>query len=423
MGASTLIRGAVAGITLALLLLATSNASADPPGQESSGQETSAASEPRTQETEAEPAQIREPEAVAATDEVRFRVYGRLKADASLDTSLIDPGNFARWVESPDLTAEHSHFNLTVRESRVGLDVTAPGDGPRISGHVEIDFYGGGTENRNIVQLRHAHIDVDWDDWSLVAGQFSDVISPLVPTTVNYSVAWWAGNMGYRRPQVRITRRFGDSDGWLVLTAAVTRTIGDAFAEEPGDSGVDSGRPTLQGRAAWEWTAHGRRGGVGISGHQGSEDLRDDFGDLGREYDSWSVGGDLMLPLGERWLVKAEAWTGENLDDYLGGIGQGLNLERATGVRATGGWGSVEFRPSPRLLISAGAGVDDPDDGDLPADQVRVRTYNRALWANAIIDLGRGLSTGFELSHWRTDHGSLRNGDAFRFQAALIFLF
>lgn len=420
MGAATLIRRAGASVLLIALLPVTTAAA---PQETASAETEPAVAATSPQETEGEPAQVREHEHEPAEDEFRFHAYGRLKADASLDTALIDPGNFARWVESPDLTDEHSHFNMTVRESRVGLDMTAPGMGPRISGHIEIDFYGGGPENRNVVQLRHAHIDVDWERWSLIAGQFSDVISPLVPTTVNYSVAWWVGNIGYRRPQFRVTRRFGEGDAGLVVAGAVSRTIGDDFAQEPGDSGVDSGRPSIQGRIAWEWLGGGRRGGIGISAHQGTEDLRDDFGPAGQEYDSWSVGGDLMMPVGQRWLIKAEAWTGRNLDDYLGGIGQGIDLTRQTGVRATGGWASLEFRPSTALLLSAGAGIDDPEDADLPADQVRARTYNRAIWANAIVDIGRGLSTGFEVSHWRTDHGRLRNGDAFRAQAALIFAF
>jgi len=54
---------------------------------------------------------------------------------------------------------------------------------------------------------------------------------------------------------------------------------------------------------------------------------------------------------------------------------------------------------------------------------VQTRTYNRSIWANALIDLGRGLSAGCEVSHWRTEHGELRAGDALRFQTALIFSF
>lgn len=355
---------------------------------------------------------------------VRWELYGRLKADASLDSALVDPGNFARWVESPELAENHSHFNMTVRETRLGLHVHAPPGGPTISGHVEIDFYGGGAENRNVVMLRHAHIDVVWDSgWSLIAGQYSDVISPLAPTTVNYSVAWWVGNIGYRRPQLRATKRFGSSRSALVLTGAVSRTIGDDFAQEPGDSGVDSGRPTVQGRAAWEWDSGGRRAGIGISGHQGVEDLHADFPGSGLEYASWSVGVDVLVPLADRWLFKGEAWTGANLDDYLGGIGQGINLDARTDIRARGGWASIEFRASELLLLSAGGGIDDPRDEDLASNDTLVRTLNRVFWANAIVDLGRGLSTGLEVSHWHTEHGDQRPGEALRGQAALIFNF
>jgi len=331
---------------LAAILVAGTGALAAP--EPALAQESSATPQQhRGQETDDASAQVREPEAIPATEEFQFRFYGRLKADASLDTALVDPGNFARWVESPDLSEEHTHFNLTVRESRLGFDVTAPGDGPSISGHVEVDFYGGGAENRNVLMLRHAHIDIDWDSgWSLLAGQYSDVISPLAPTTVNYPVAWWVGNIGYRRPQLRVSRRFGDPDGGLLVTAAVSRTIGDDFALEPGDSGVDSGRPTVQGRIAWEWRQGRNQAGFGVSGHQGVEDLSDDFGEPGLDYESWSIGLDARLPLGQRWLFKGEVWTGENLDDYLGGIAQGINLDGGVGVRSTGGWGSIEFRPA-----------------------------------------------------------------------------
>ncbi len=355
---------------------------------------------------------------------VRWELYGRLKADASLDSALVDPGNFARWVESPELTESHSHFNMTVRETRLGLHVHAPPGGPEISGHVEVDFYGGGAENRNVVMLRHAHIDVAWNSgWSLIAGQYSDVISPLAPTTVNYSVAWWAGNIGYRRPQFRATKRFGSGTSGLVLAGAVSRTIGDDFVREPGDSGADSGRPAVQTRAAWEWRSGDRRAGVGVSGHQGLENLHADLPQSGLEYESWSIGIDLLLPLGDRWLFKGEAWIGSNLDDYLGGIGQGINLSARTAVRATGGWGALEFRPDESLLVSVGGGIDDPDDEDLLLADTLVRTLNRVLWLNAIIDLGRGLSTGLEISHWHTEHGDQRPGDAVRGQAALIFSF
>ena len=42
--------------------------------------------------------------------------------------------------------------------------------------------------------------------FTILGGQTWDVISPLNPRSLNYSVYWWAGNIGYRRPQVRLTK-------------------------------------------------------------------------------------------------------------------------------------------------------------------------------------------------------------------------
>ena len=112
-----------------------------------------------------------------------IKVYGRLKADASYDTSRTDDGNFARWVMPEGDKDDDDLFNLTARESRLGLNLTGPG-APSIetSGRVEIDFYEGGSENKSRIMMRHAYIQLDWPDYdmSLLAGQTSDDQWPFV---------------------------------------------------------------------------------------------------------------------------------------------------------------------------------------------------------------------------------------------------
>ena len=354
---------------------------------------------------------------------VRWSLYGLLKTDASVDSSPVNPGNFARWVEAADRVADHAHFNLTVRQTRLGIRATAPsGDGPDVSARLEVDFYGGGTENRNFLQLRHSYVQVQWESgWQVLAGQTSDLISPLVPRTVNYPVTWWAGNIGYRRPQVRVTRRVSvDSDRSFDLAVAASRTIGDSFSSEPGDSGVDSGRPTLQGRIGYAFGLAGRSAGIGVSGHWGEESLSADFGRTDLEFPSWSVNVDLALPLAPGLLLKAEAWRGRNLDDYLGAIGQGINLVEEHCLSARGGWASLEVDAAERLTLSAGAGLDDPDDGDL---EPGARSHNRAIWVNGFYELTNELTAALEISHWRTQYLARPTGDALRVQTALSFSF
>ena len=100
------------------------------------------------------------------------------------------------------------------------------GEDIQTGGRVEIDFYGGGAENKSNPMMRHAYLNLDWpkDKFSILAGQTSDVISPLFPDTLNYTVGWWVGNIGYRRPQIRLTKSYTlDKDMELKLEGALAQ--------------------------------------------------------------------------------------------------------------------------------------------------------------------------------------------------------
>ncbi len=355
---------------------------------------------------------------------IRWDPYGYIKLDASVDSDAIEPGNFARWVADPALEQPHRHFNITARQTRLGLWIIGPEESSfQARGRVEIDFYGGGGENKNGVQLRHAYIQLDWPerDLRLIAGQTFDIISPLVPRTVNYTVAWWSGNIGYRRPLVSLTHTAGEGPHRLILTGGVSRTIGDDFKPtEPGDAGADSGLPSVQARGAYAWDMHGRSGSIGVSGHWGQEDVGTLLELEDSEFDSWSVNLDLSIPIGSKVTLKAEAFTGQNLDDYFGGVGQGVNIDLDREVEASGGWLSIEIDPNDKVRLGVGFGIDNPEDGDL---DVGARTLNRSVWGNFFYDFTDYLSTAWEVSWWATDYKDRGEGTAFRFQGAMIFSF
>jgi hypothetical protein len=356
---------------------------------------------------------------------VRFEPYGKVKLDASWDESLVNAGDYARWVESPGRFRDHDHVNLTARETRLGVRLIGGGkEGLAVSGKVELDFYGGGAANKNRPQLRHAMVLLDWkgSGWSFLAGQTGDVVSPLYPSTVNYTVAWWVGNIGYRRPQLRATHGWSRDGGRrLALELALARTVGDDFAEaEPGDSGADSGLPTLQSRVAYTWPgAGGHEATLGVSGHWGRENVHDGEAEPHTDLDSWSAGIDLALPLTGDTTLRAEVWTGTNLDDFLGGAGQGIEVDSGETIDASGGWLSVETVADP-WRFGVGAGVDDPDQAFL-TDEGRAR--NLALWANAFYDLTSAIRFGGEISYWETEYRGLETGTALRVQGTVIYAF
>jgi hypothetical protein len=130
--------------------------------------------------------------------------YGIGWLNTAYETSRTVTGAFVLFVLPGDVQGDPS-FIVNARATRLGFDVTGPMIlGAETAGRIEFDFHGQAeTENRTGVLLRHAYGEFKTPTSRFVAGQTWDVISPLLPTTVNYGVGWAAGNIGYRRAQVR----------------------------------------------------------------------------------------------------------------------------------------------------------------------------------------------------------------------------
>jgi len=352
-------------------------------------------------------------------------LYGYIKLDTAWDLARTDAGDFARWVESEQGRVDDGQFNVTAKQTRLGLKFKGPeSDGLKTSGRIEIDFYGGGTENKPVPMLRHAYMVLDWptERFSILAGQTSDVFSPLNPETLNYSVQWWAGNIGYRRPQVRLTKVFKLADDVdLKLEGAVARTIGRDGPFDPGDTGEDRCLPGIQGRTSLTFPLFAPKPTtVGFSGHFAIEEYDLDAADTHRELESWSANLDVTQPITTWMEIKGELFTGQLLDPYLGGIGQGVSATTVRGLASCGGWLAVCLTPWKQWTFNVGASVEALDKGEVAAD---ARTVNRTIWGNVLYSITDHASVGFELSNWHTDYKGRSPGDSMRAQMSFIYKF
>lgn len=365
-----------------------------------------------------------------------IQLYGYLKVDAAYDTSRTTTGNYVVWVDSDTTRHNDNEFNLTANQTRLGMKITGPEDQDVVtSGRAEIDFYGkSGDENKAKIQLRHAYLKIDWPDdrFNIIAGQTSDVFSPLNPSTLNYTVLWDCGNIGYRHPQIRLTKSIAlNSNVDLKLEAAVSRTIGDdeLVTTAGAKSGEDSGFPTLQARGALIFPLLDYKPTtIGISGHWGKEEYdRTSTTASSEEMESWSLNLDITQPI-NKWLTfKGELFSGENLDNYFGGIGQGVRSTASGGITtyhnaiaSKGGWIAAGLGPWDKWRFNAGFGVDDPDNEDLSAG---ARTLNRSVFANAIYSINKNTEIGFELSQWHTERKGAGSADDLRAQTSFIYKF
>jgi len=358
-----------------------------------------------------------------------IQLYGYLKLDAAYDSSQTNNGNYAQWVEREDNNDDDDQFNMTANESRFGMKINGTDDGAmKTSGRVEVDFYGGSNENKSHLMMRHAYMKLDWpeDRFNIIAGQTSDVISPLFPSTVNYSVGWWTGNIGYRRPQIRLTKELGfETGGYLKLEGALARTIGRDDAIGGTESGEDAGFPTFQGRASLTLPMFGaKEATIGLSGHWGEEEYDLAVNGRDNEFTTWSLNLDYTQPICSKVQIKAELFTGENLDAYLGGIGQGVTttagLNQYKEIGSKGGWIAAGLGPWGNKRFNVGVAMDDVDRGDVNDGS---RTLNRSVFGNVYCALNKQTDVAFELSHWRTDYRGPGDGDSLRVQTSLIYKF
>lgn len=346
--------------------------------------------------------------------------YGAFWADMIYATERTSPGAFTLFVFSPEDQGE-SAFEIDARRTRFGLNVSGPKLGTaETGGRVEIDFQGNFvTENRAGVLLRHAYWEAKDDRTRILVGQNWDVASPLNPNTINYGTGWLAGNIGFRRAQFRAERFIAWSDRCLItLQGSLNQDVVPDFLTEPGIRREPSDWPVVEGRVAVSFgrqRAGADKTTIGLSGHIGETGF--DFLTPGppplslpveddARFRTWSINLDLYAPFNDQVGFQGEFFTGANLSNFLGGVGQGVCPCLRQPIRSTGGWGEFWYEMSACQEFHLGGGIDDPHDEDL----LLGRSSNLFLFVNTIRHITPALSTGLEITYWKTNYRETRQG-------------
>ena len=386
----------------------------------------------------------------------KFKPYGFVKLDAVHDDKRVYPssGNYIVYVPSGETTHQkHESFSMTARQTQLGLYILAPETYSWVAkGRLEMDFYGDGTAHENKAEplLRQAYVELTKGNYDIIAGQTNDLISPLAPNTLNYTVGWDAGNIGYRRPQLRFTYTYPvNAQNKLIGAIAAVRYKGLSNEDIDGDSkndGEDAGYPTIQGRLAWatkQLFCTEKESVFGISGHYGQEKIDWSMFDTNikgyhqRSPKTWSINADYEVPLTKRLALKGEWFYGSNLDDYFGGIGQGINTlttgkvgslvpvdeQFTSNIQSMGGWTQLTYQYN-KWKYNVGAGIDDPRNSDLSTASTAskaMRSRNTFYFGNFYYNLIPPVNLCLEYSHWDTKYKGFADGKDDRIQTSVIF--
>ena len=371
---------------------------------------------------------------VTTASGTNIQFYGFARFDASYDTGQIYPGNIALWAQPKTAGQNDAEWNLTAGATRLGLNLSGPDTkSMKLTGNIEFDFLTSvSTENNQTPRLRHGYLKAYWpaSDFSIIAGQTWDVFSSLIPFVDDPALMWDAGNIGTRHPQLRFTKGFSAGEkGHIDVAAAASRTIGEKNSIGASDPGKDAAMPTLQGRVAWSapLLVKTQPATIGISGHYGQEEWDTNVQGNHKTLDSWSCNLELTMPICPKMTLAGEYFTGSNLDDYYGGIQQGVNTSTIKEIRSNGGWAALKFAFNPETSFSLGAGIDDPNNSDLPqfdsTGKNYSRTKNQTIFGTLVNKITPNLILGLQLAQWKTDYYNGDRGNALRAQSSLTYKF
>lgn len=385
---------------------------------------------------------------------IQVTPYGFIRLDMAYDDSpvvhssgnivaAVLPEDFALWKDDDE------SFTTTATATRLGLNF----DGPKfangkIRGKIEIDFDEaaggdfGGDVTAHRIRMRQAYAELVYPTWSLLAGQSWDIVAPRVPYMLDCMVMWGAGNVGYRRAQLRLTKTW-DNDGCKITGQAslnhADRNItgsnfdpewdfgGTVVSEQQLLNGVESGWPMLEARLGVDTKIFDDRAlSLGISGLVAENEVDHPVPMTKEDLNVWMVALDGKVTVIPGLLtLQGEIWTGENLNVVYGNIMQGIvvdpdNSDKLEEVEGSGGFVHAMLTPRKDLKLNCGYGLDDVDSDNLGTGG---KSLNWVVFGNAIHSVTPNFDIGLEVAWHETKYVNRKDGDDLRIQGAFIYKF
>ena len=376
----------------------------------------------------AEPAAPGAQAAQAAASDRWIHPYAIFVINANVNSSALLPGGFSVFALPEGPQRDREQFNISPANSLFGAAFTFPSIGDtKVGGKVDLTLRGSSplnNQNTFAPLFGNVYLDLTYEPLRFVFGQAQDVVSPLVPTTLNlYPLSYTPGSLGFFRPQFRVESTLAVADeSHLMLQGALAQPI-QTFQISNEAVATQSGWPDVQARAALaagQANAAGQRKyELGVWGHFGERSLTLGSGEVAFN-DSYSFGFDGRVQVLPRTKLQGEYYTGQLVGDYMGAIFQTFDPVSGIPVDAQGFWVEVEHGVTEKVQIHVGYGVDNVEEKGGVA-QLFARNQNANFYGNMFYSFSPELSVAGELGWWRTKYIGLEDGRPFRFEMSLIY--
>ncbi|MBW1885405.1 MAG: porin [Deltaproteobacteria bacterium] len=355
---------------------------------------------------------------------VPIRLTGFIKGDMLWNDARVDSTSAPRFADARR-TGGDDQFTATVQHTRLGLVFgRVPIGSGTIGGLIELDFFnlsdsGDNNFNNNQLRTRLLYMDLEFGNWSIIAGQAWDLVSPLNPDSLNTNGnRWFGGNAGFRRPQLQVARKIvWAKDSPLTLKGSINANIGatTSVSGKTFDSGRRSGMPVFE--AAIEQSLPGCGAGpirFGFAGFYGEEDLKG----VDNGIKQWMYGAYVVVPIVDWLTLTGEIQTGKNTDALL--TGGGINTTTGNGIKSTSGWIQATLTPIDDFTFNVLYGLDDRRNSNLAAGAAK---KNQVVSANVKYQIFDPLVIGLEYQNFNTDYKADRDATAHMGWVSMIFSF
>ena len=341
--------------------------------------------------------------ALASADEpvmskYNMKIWGRVKVDYSYDTSqFVNYNDFLGVPADSQVTngQGRSSTDFNPRDTRLGFSASHAVESWSGKGVVELDFYGTNAGDNLIPRMRLAYADLANKDLGtdVRVGQDWTPVMQLNPSTIDFGILSATGNLWWRRPQftVRQDVDLGDTGGLQFLVSAMEAR------RQSTSSKTDM--PWVLGRVAYSFDLAGGKHMVAVDG--GYQHDQDNVYTDG--IDRVLYGAEFKFDFSPI-LFKGEVWAGQgiggdflryDLDTYTNSAGD------TRPWKAWGGWADITLKIIPKWSVTAGLGLDNPDNAGYKANNLaspnREFLYAYNAYANTWYTLGPDVKVGFEV--------------------------
>jgi hypothetical protein len=343
---------------------------------------------------------------VKLSSKYNLTIYGKIKFDAIYDTNNMGRDEFITFIPKNADGKDKSTFN--VRDTRIGVAIEGPSlNGWQARGRFEADFYGSDPSSNGSLRIRLAYIDFEKasSGTSVRIGQDWNKIAALNPTTVDFAIMGYNGNLWNRVPQITVTQDLGAGFEGLVTVYRYRNSDDDDVVD------AQIHMPWVGAKLAYSGMlidpngkAYFALGGAVRDGEAGDNDVT-----------PFVTAIEMKIPLIIATLT-GEGYYGQGIGVEYFHKGGSFNVD-GNAILTKGGFLQLTANPVKKVTVNVGYGADDPKNADVNNDYYN---YSEYTFGNVIVSLMKDISAGIEAAYVETDWTAGKEHGV-RYQAALWY--